>query len=44
MNKQPPPRLLNTEDTLVVARGEVGVGGWVKQIKGIKRYKLPLMK
>ena len=28
---------------LVVARGKK-VGGWVKKVKGIKRYKLPVIK
>ena len=29
---------VNTEDRLVVARG---VGKWVKQVKGVTRYKPP---
>lgn len=32
-----PKQYGETENKLVVARG----GGWVKQMKGIKRYKLP---
>ena len=33
---------LNTENKLVVARGEVGEG--TGKIHGIKRYKLPVIK
>ena len=29
-------RPLTTENTLAAARGEVGGGGWVKQVMGIK--------
>ena len=36
-NKQTKPRLLNTENKLVVAREEED-GRWVKYMKGIKKY------
>ena len=33
----------DTKNKQVVARGERD-GGWAKQIKGFKRYKLPIIK
>lgn len=42
-NKQNKNRLINTGNKLVVARGE-GARRWVKQVKGLKRYKLPVIK
>lgn len=35
-------RYINMENKLVVAKG--GLGGWVKLVKEIKRYKLPVIK
>ena len=32
--------LIDTESRLVAASGE----GWAKQVKGVKRYKLPAIK
>lgn len=43
MNKQNRNRLINTENTLVVAIEEEGEKG-VKYMKGIKRYILPIIK
>lgn len=36
-------KLTGTERKMVVARGS-GVGGWAKQMKKIKRYKLTAIK
>ena len=38
--KKNKPKLIDTENKLVVARG----GAWVKWVKGVKRYKLPVIK
>ena len=43
MNKQSKTKLIHTENRWVVARGE-GVEEWVKWVKGIKKYKLPVIK
>ena len=37
-------KLTDTKDRLVDAEAGVGGGGGVKWIKGIKRYKLPVIK
>ena len=42
-NKTRRNRFLDTENKLVVAREE-GEGGWAKQVKGIKRHTLPVIK
>ena len=39
-NKQQTAKLIDTENRLVVAIG--GGEGWVKWVKGVKRYKLPV--
>lgn len=36
-------RCINTENEQVAARGEK-VRGWVNQVKGFKKYKLPVIK
>ena len=36
--------LTDTEDRLVVPRGSEWVKGWAKCKKGVKRYKLPVVK
>lgn len=40
--KQNRNRLLDTENNVVTMRKQ-GSGGWAKQAKGIKRYKLPVL-
>ena len=42
-NKQNRNRLTDTENKLVVARGEEG-RGWTNQVKGVKRYTLAVIK
>lgn len=37
-------RLINTEDRLVVTRGEKDWAGWEEWLKGSKKYKLPVLK
>lgn len=41
--KQNRNRLINTENKLEVAQG-MGFGEWAKQIKGLKKYNLTVMK
>lgn len=41
-SKSKKTKLIDTENRMVVARG--GGVGWAKWAKGIKRYKLPLIK
>ena len=41
--KQKKTKLINTENRLVVARGGGGEG-WVKWVKGVKWYQIPIMK
>ena len=36
MNKQNRTRLLDTENRMMVARGEEHLGGWVKKMEGFK--------
>ena len=36
-------KLIDTENRLMVARGR-GVGARAKWVKGVKRYKLPIIK
>ena len=36
-NKQNRNRLKNTKNILTAVRWEVGLGGWVKKVKGIKK-------
>lgn len=40
-NKKKIPKFINTENSLVDARG--GVGCWVKRVKEVKRHKLPVI-
>lgn len=40
IQKKKKKELIDTENRLVVARG----GGWVKWVKGVKRYKLPVLR
>ena len=42
-NKQNRNRLTDTENKLVVARGEEG-RGWTNEVKGVKRYTLAVIK
>ena len=39
-SKQIKIELIDTEDRLA----EVGIGAWMKWVKGVKRYKLPVIK
>ena len=39
---QKPPDFADTENSLIVARG--GGRRWAKWVKGVKRYKLPVIK
>ena len=41
-NKTITDSLIDTENKLVVARGD-GLGGWMKQIKGIMKQKHPVI-
>ena len=41
LNKQNRNKLINTENKLVVAIGEVCEGGWVKEVKGLTSTNFP---
>ena len=40
--KQQKNKLIDTENRLMVARGN-RFGGWAKWVRGVKRYKLPVI-
>ena len=44
LKKKQKTELIDTEDRLVVAIGRGGGGEWAKWVKGVKRYKLPLIR
>ena len=43
-NKTNRNRQMDTKNKGMVASWEKSGGGWAKQVKGIKRYKLPIKK